>query len=71
MSDDTRWSHLVNLAFLLRGCEGGAAPERSRVVLEAIDSALEVFPPETEPLEDFEGYAVRRLLLALRKTLGP
>jgi hypothetical protein len=71
MPHDTRWSHLVSLAFLLRQHGDGTAPERARMIRECLDSALEVFPAETEPLEDFEGYAVRRLLLALRATLEP
>jgi hypothetical protein len=36
-----------------------------------IESALEVFPSTVEPVEDFEGYAVRRLLLALHAALSP
>ncbi|MFO7155629.1 MAG: hypothetical protein DIU72_003285 [Pseudomonadota bacterium] len=37
--------------------------------LQALDSALEVFGPEIDPVDDFEGYAVRRLALALRDAL--
>ena len=36
---------------------------------ERLDSTLEIFPAGTDPVEDFEGYAVRRLLLALRPLL--
>jgi hypothetical protein len=35
-----------------------------------IESALEVFPPSIDPVEDFEGYAVRRMLLALNAVLS-
>jgi hypothetical protein len=35
-----------------------------------IESALEVFPETVDPVEDFEGYAVRRLLLALNAALS-
>ena len=66
MEKKDRWQHLVQAAFLLEEqdatCEGGIpAP-----AVALVDSALEVFTPDIDPVEDFEGYAVRRLLLALR-----
>jgi hypothetical protein len=63
-----RWRHLVNAAFRLeetRPREG----ESLEAVLAVVDSALEVFTAAIDPIDDFEGYAVRRLLLALRGTL--
>lgn len=58
---DDRWSHLAVAAFSL--------DEQQTTAREVLDSALEVFPPGLEPDEDFPGYAVRRLLLALRRAL--
>ena len=69
-----RWQSLVAGAFLLeetlsskeaaiRGA-GAIAP-----ALRYLESLLEVFPSSVDPLEDFEGYAVRRMALALRRAL--
>lgn len=55
-----RWQHLVILAFSL---------EEGQTASSVIASALEVFGPDVDPVEDFEGYAVRRLLLALRQRI--
>ena len=61
-----RWQHLVHAAFLLE--EGtGDALKRAR---NCLDTVLEVFPSSLDPIEDFEGYSVRRLALALRRTLS-
>ena len=61
---EDRWRHLVQGAFLLEEqASTGAA-------IALLDSALEVFTPEIDPVEDFEGYAVRRLLLALRSAFA-
>jgi hypothetical protein len=60
-----RWQHLVSAAFHL---DETVSPERA---VHLLDSALEVFPPTIDPVEDFEGYAVRRMLLALRRALTP
>ena len=65
-----RWQNLVHGAFLLD--EGLAStPEQDRLhrTSEMLDSFLEVFPSSVDPVDDFEGYAVRRLLLALRRAL--
>ncbi|HEY0840028.1 MAG TPA: hypothetical protein VGD74_07565 [Vulgatibacter sp.] len=37
--------------------------------LEFLNGVLEVFPSSIDPVDDFEGYAVRRMALALRETL--
>ncbi|PTL79422.1 hypothetical protein [Vitiosangium sp. GDMCC 1.1324] len=69
-----RWQSLVAGAFLLEetltGKEGagggaGAIPP----TLSYLDNLLEVFPSSLDPVEDFEGYAVRRMVLALRRAL--
>ena len=57
-----RWENLLAAAFLLESGEHG--PRR------LLDSALEVFPGNIEPADDFEGYAVRRFLAALRDSLA-
>lgn len=70
MTHDNRWAHLVNAAFLLDQAPGGSDPEGLRPALTMLQSALEVFPPSIDPVEDFEGYAVRRLLLSLQNSLS-
>jgi len=59
----------------LRG-QGGLSPEahaaaRDRWVGTLLDNLLEVFPHTLDPVEDFEGYAVRRLAQALRRACDP
>lgn len=72
MTHDNRWGHLVNAAFLLDQAPRRSDPEGPRPALALLQSALEVFPSSIDPVEDFEGYAVRRLLLALESALsGP
>lgn len=48
---------------------GAAMPGSRREVERILDSALEVFDATIDPVEDFEGYALRRLLLALRQAI--
>jgi hypothetical protein len=71
MSRTDRWQHLVERAFRLsETVSAGGAPAASRAeALALLDSVLEVFPVSIDPVEDFEGYAVRRLALALREAL--
>ncbi len=66
-----RWQSLVVGAFRLEealsakeGSEQGAG-----AALRYLNNLLEVFPTSLDPLEDFEGYAVRRMVLALRHAL--
>lgn len=70
MAHDNRWANLVNTAFLLDQAPRRPGPEGLRPTLEMLESALEVFPSAVDPVEDFEGYAVRRLLLALKAVLS-
>jgi hypothetical protein len=63
-----RWKHLVNAAFRLEERSTSAENPNDEVLI-LIDSALEVFASELDPISDFEGYAVRRLLLALRQAV--
>lgn len=69
MSRDDRWVHLVNAAFRLDETRAAVPEERLRAAAAALASATEVFSASIEPSEDFEGYAVRRLLLALGDVL--
>ena len=67
-SREDRWLHLVQGALRL---EEGVASPASRVadVQALLDSLLEVFPSSVDPVDDFEGYAVRKLAQALRGAL--
>lgn len=71
MSRTDRWQHLVEGAFRLsEAVAAGRAPAtRAADAVDLLDSVLEVFPASIDPVEDFEGYAVRRLALALREAL--
>lgn len=69
-----RWQSLVAGAFQLDEALGskegpGDGPGASAHALRYVESLLEVFPSSVDPLEDFEGYAVRRMLLSLRRAL--
>ncbi|MCY1075365.1 hypothetical protein [Archangium lansingense] len=69
-----RWQSLVAGAFRLEEAlsakEGpGVGAGTTAPALLYLDSLLEVFPSSVDPLEDFEGYAVRRMVLALRHAL--
>lgn len=69
---DDRWQNLVQGAFdLSEKLSAGEAPAAARAeeARRLLDSVLEVFGPSIDPVEDFEGYAVRRLALALREAL--
>lgn len=70
MTSDNRWANLVNTAFLLDQAPRQPGPEGLRPALGMLESALEVFPASVDPVEDFEGYAVRRMLLALHSALS-
>ncbi len=59
---DARWGQLVHASFLLEESE---QPQP----LAALDSVLEVFDAELDPVEDFRAYAVRRFALGLRRAL--
>lgn len=58
-----RWQNLVNGAFRL--AEDGDL----QGAIAYLDNVLDVFPAETDPVDDFEGYAVRRMALALRDVM--
>ncbi len=67
---DDRWQHLVQLAFRLSESLEDPESPAAREAVRALDSALEVFDSAIDPVDDFEGYALRRLLLALRAALS-
>ncbi len=63
-----RWQHLVAGAFALG--EGPHASARNpEAAARYLESVLEVFPAAVDPLEDFEGYAVRRMAMVLLEAL--
>ena len=69
-----RWQSVVMGAFRLDESLGskegpGQGSEAAAHALRYLEGLLEVFPPSVDPLEDFEGYAVRRMVLALRRAL--
>jgi hypothetical protein len=67
---EDRWQNLVHGAFLLdEGLASTSEEERLHCASAMLDSFLEVFPSSVDPVDDFEGYAVRRLLLSLRRAL--
>lgn len=59
---EDRWRHLVACAFALQETPTeDLGPELAC----RLRSVVEVFDASIEPLDDFEGYAVRRLAVAL------
>jgi hypothetical protein len=68
-----RWQNLVSRAFLLeeqlRGAGGGTPPNGLKAAVDYLESTLEVFPSSVDPVEDFEGYAVRRMVQGLLAAL--
>lgn len=72
---DDRWQNLVKTAFRLdeqRAAEGGRplTPEqRAQHVRGVLESVLEVFPAQLDPVEEFEAFAVRRFVQALHRGL--
>ncbi len=68
---EDRWQNLVTGAFHLEEALGAESSREGApaLTLRYLDSILEVFPPGVDPVEDFEGYAVRRMALALRRAL--
>jgi hypothetical protein len=57
-----RWTRLLHAAEAL-----DARPDEWRLQLESL---LETFDAERDPVDDYEGYVVRRLLLALLRPRG-
>lgn len=69
-----RWQSLVTGAFLLEESLGTTPPPihalpPGALAVRYLDSVLEVFPSSVDPVDDFEGYAIRRMALALRRAL--
>ena len=69
-----RWQSLVTGAFLLEESLSTSPPPLDArppgaLAVRYLDSVLEVFPSSVDPVDDFEGYAIRRMALALRRAL--
>ena len=60
-----RWEHLVGAAFRLDETRDAEL----RDALAALDSVLEVFDAQLDPVDDFPGYALRRLASSLRRVI--
>lgn len=60
-----RWQHLVSGAFGLDELRAARPDEVHAATVRYLESVLEVFPNGLDPVEDFEGYAVRRAALSL------
>ena len=67
------WKHLAQSAFDLHETLRGAGTHELRVQLarKMIDSALEAFPSGLDPVDEFEAFSARRMLLALKEALEP
>ena len=61
-----RWQHLVTCAFLIEETPADRTDAAARVYLRSV---LEVFERDIDPVDDFEGYAVRRLATSLLRAL--
>lgn len=73
-SREDRWQNVTTSALYLeerlaRAPTGLTPEERAREIRALLDSLLEVFPSSLDPVEDFEGFAVRKLAQALRRGL--
>lgn len=72
---DDRWANVAKTAFLLNELctvqPDASLDARLVHVRAAVHSLLEVFPSSVDPLEDFEGYAVRRWVVSLDRALQP
>ncbi|HET9452586.1 MAG TPA: hypothetical protein VFO83_16970 [Aggregicoccus sp.] len=70
---EDRWLHMVHAALLLEEQlvqeHPVSAQERRRRVELLLGSLLEVFPSSLDPVDDFEGFAVRKLAQALQRAL--
>lgn len=66
-----RWQHLVNAAFAIDEARASRRAVDTAKLRTQIDNALELFPASLDPVEDFEAFAVRRMLLAISRALEP
>lgn len=62
-----KWKHLIYAAETLS--ERGRNPHSIRKVVECLNSIEEVFPKTLDPIEDFEGFALRQFVKALKSSL--
>ena len=62
MGREDRWQAVLQASFAL----DTDVAKQPAALTTSLDGLLEVFAAGVDPLDDFEGYAMRRLLLALR-----
>lgn len=61
MTSAQRWARVSSIAFQLDAGDVSAPA--------ALETLLEVFDANADPVDDFEGVAVRRLLVSLQRVL--
>lgn len=70
---EDRWQNMVHAALLLEEQAAQVSPESAQArrlqVQLLLGSLLEVFPSSVDPVDDFEGFAVRKLAQALQRAL--
>ena len=69
-----RWQSLIHasehITFASSRDDFARSQESGFVVLEQVRSLKEIFGPALDPVDDFEGYAVRQLLKSLEAVLS-
>ncbi len=62
---EDRWQHLLSAALSVE-----EAREPRREMEQRLQSLLEVFSSDLDPVDDFEAYAVRRFVQAVQESTG-
>lgn len=77
LRENDRWQNLTVGALrleeqlALRDRRGLSQTARAQLLQALLDNVLEVFPSTLDPVDDFEGFAVRRFAQALQRALVP
>ena len=74
MPDGATWNRVLSLAeevgsIKVKPGEGPSSGAAMREVLSALLELEELFPKGIDPVDDLEGYCVRRLVRAIRRAL--
>lgn len=62
-----KWKHVIYAAETLSGIE--RSPTSIEQIIKCLDEIEEVFPKTVDPVEDFEGYALRQFTKAIKSAL--